>query len=270
MESADAARPPLSETEALRREIQQLQEELEEIKILHQSTIEHGEAIENQLAERNSELGVEKKRADELLLNILPAVTADELKRWGISPARWFEQVTVLFTDFKGFTHIAEHLTPQQLVSELDLCFRVFDNIVGRHRIEKIKTIGDSYLCVGGLPTPNESHAVDAVAAAIEMQRYVNTLKVEKQKQGAPYFEMRVGLHTGPVVAGIVGVKKFAYDIWGDTVNTASRMESSCEVGRINISGATYPLVKDRFRCVHRGKIAAKNKGEIDMYFVDF
>lgn len=270
MEPADPATPPASEVEELRKEIQRLNEELEEIRILHQSTIEHGEAIENQLAERNSELGVEKKRADELLLNILPAVTADELKRWGISPARSFDQVTVLFTDFKGFTQIAEKLTPQQLVSELDLCFRVFDNIIGRYQIEKIKTIGDSYLCVGGLPKANETHARDTVAAAIEMQRYVNTLKVEKKKQGAPYFEMRVGIHTGPVVAGIVGVKKFAYDIWGDTVNTASRMESSCEVGKINISGATHALVKDRYRCTHRGKIPAKNKGEIDMYFVEF
>jgi class 3 adenylate cyclase len=258
-----------AESEELRRENQRLREELDEIKILLDNTITHGEAVEDQLADINLELNKEKKKTDDLLLNILPHETADELKRWGISPARSYESVTVMFTDFQGFTRISEQLTPQRLVSELDLCFRAFDDIIERHQIEKIKTIGDSYLCVSGVPKANPMHARDVVAAALEMQKYMNVLKQEKQKHNEPYFEMRIGIHSGPVVAGIVGVKKFAYDLWGDTVNTASRMESSCEVGKVNVSGTTWELVKNRFHCIHRGKVAAKNKGEIDMYFVD-
>jgi class 3 adenylate cyclase len=269
MKPSPDAKQLLAESEELRRENQRLQEEVDELKILLENTIEHGEAIEDQLSERNAELDREKKKTDDLLLNILPGETADELKRWGVSPARSYESVTVMFTDFKGFTQISERLTPQRLVSELDLCFRAFDDIIGRHGIEKIKTIGDSYLCVGGMPKPNQTHARDVVTAALEMQKYMNVLKHEKQKHGEPFFEMRIGIHSGPVVAGIVGVKKFAYDLWGDTVNTASRMESSCEVGKVNISGATWELIKARFHCTHRGKIAAKNKGEIDMYFVE-
>lgn len=259
----------LAESEELRQENARIREELEELRILLENTIAHGEAVEDQLADSNVELGKEKKKTDDLLLNILPLETADELKRWGVSPARSYESVTVMFTDFKGFTQISEQLAPQRLVSELDLCFRAFDDIIGRHQIEKIKTIGDSYLCVGGMPKTNSTHARDVVAAALEMQKYMNVLKQEKQKHNEPFFEMRIGIHSGPVVAGIVGVKKFAYDLWGDTVNTASRMESSCEVGKVNVSGTTWELIKYRFHCIHRGKIAAKNKGEIDMYFVE-
>jgi class 3 adenylate cyclase len=269
MKPAADAKQLLAESEELRRENQLLREELDELKILLDNTIAHGEAVEDQLADSNLELAKEKKKTDDLLLNILPVETADELKRWGISPARSYESVTVMFTDFKGFTRISEQLTPQRLVSELDLCFRAFDDIIGRHQIEKIKTIGDSYLCVSGMPKANPTHARDVVAAALEMQKYMNVLKQEKQKHNEPYFEMRIGIHSGPVVAGIVGVKKFAYDLWGDTVNTASRMESSCEVGKVNVSGPTWELIKNRFHCIHRGKIAAKNKGEIEMYFVD-
>ncbi len=257
------------ELETLRTENERLNAELEEVHILYQNTIEHGEAVENQLADTNTELAAEKKKVDDLLLNILPAETADELKRFGRSQARSFDPVTVMFTDFKGFTQISERLSPKALVAELDDCFRAFDEIVGRYPIEKIKTIGDSYLCVGGLPTVNHTHACDLVAAALDMQRHMLAYKARKQAEGELFFEMRIGIHTGPVVAGIVGVKKFAYDIWGDTVNTASRMESSCEVGKINISGTTWALVKERFACVHRGKIEAKNKGCIDMYFVE-
>ncbi len=266
--SADA-KQLAARCEELVRENQRLQEELAELQILHQSIIEHGEAVEDQLSEANVEIGREKKKSDDLLLNILPNETADELKRWGMSPARHYESVTVMFTDFRGFTQISEQLTPQRVVSELDLCFRAFDDITSRYQIEKIKTIGDSYMCVGGLPKENRTHARDVVNAALEMQRYMAVLKREKQKFGDPFFEMRVGVHSGPVVAGIVGFKKFAYDLWGDTVNTASRMEATCEVGKVNISGATYALVQRYFECRHRGKIAAKNKGEIDMYFAE-
>ena len=256
MNPTDDTKPHLDEVEVLRRENERLREELEELQILLDNTIAHGEAVEDQLTDSNLELGKEKKKTDDLLLNILPLETADELKRWGVSPARSYESVTVMFTDFKGFTKISEQLTPQRLVSELDLCFRAFDDIITRHQIEKIKTIGDSYLCVGGMPKANQTHARDVVAAALEMQKYMSVLKQEKQKHNDPYFEMRIGIHSGPVVAGIVGVKKFAYDLWGDTVNTASRMESSCEVGKVNVSGTTWELIKGRFHCIHRGKLS--------------
>jgi len=205
-----------------------------------------------------------KKRSDELLLNILPEETAEELKAKGYAEAKQYENVTVLFTDFVGFTIAGERMTPTELVSELHTCFKAFDEIITRYDIEKIKTIGDAYMAVCGLPAMDEQHAEKIVLAALEINQFIN---VRRQQLGDRTFGIRIGIHSGPVVAGIVGVKKFAYDIWGDTVNTASRLESSGEAGKINISGATYALVKDKFNCTHRGKIQAKNKGEVDMYF---
>jgi class 3 adenylate cyclase/Tfp pilus assembly protein PilF len=221
-----------------------------------------------------------RKRSDELLLNILPEEVAEELKEKGSADAKQFDEVTVLFTDFKGFTQLSEKLSPQELVAEINECFSAFDHIMQKHGVEKIKTIGDAYMAVGGLPTPNKTHAEDVVRAALEIQQlmqapadHFEAEESQRVEQVAPLGRfrgaVRIGVHTGPVVAGIVGVKKFAYDIWGDTVNTASRMESSGEVGRVNISGSTYELVKDKFNCIHRGKITAKGKGEIDMYFVE-
>ncbi|MBK8949820.1 MAG: adenylate/guanylate cyclase domain-containing protein [Flavobacteriales bacterium] len=178
--------------------------------------------------------------------------------------------VTVLFTDFKGFTAMSETLSPQELVRDLNECFSAFDRITEKYGIEKIKTIGDAYMAAGGLPTPNTTHATDAIKAAFEMRDFIAEGKARKVAGGLPYFEIRIGVHTGPVVAGIVGVKKFQYDIWGDTVNTASRMESSGEVGQVNISEATYALVKDAtgLSFTPRGKVQAKGKGEMEMYFV--
>ncbi|MBL7766824.1 MAG: tetratricopeptide repeat protein [Chitinophagaceae bacterium] len=209
-----------------------------------------------------------KKRSDELLLNILPEEVAEELKEKGSAAAKHFDEVTVLFTDFKGFTQLSELLTPTELVAEINHCFSAFDHIMQKHQVEKIKTIGDAYMAVGGIPTPNKTHAMDVVNAALDIQQFMLDHKEKMEAAGKLYFEIRIGIHTGPVVAGIVGVKKFAYDIWGDTVNTASRMESSGEVGSVNISESTYALVRDQFTCTHRGKIQAKGKGEIDMYFV--
>ncbi|HRH67664.1 MAG TPA: adenylate/guanylate cyclase domain-containing protein, partial [Bacteroidia bacterium] len=218
---------------------------------------------------QRNRISKEKKRSDELLLNILPEETAEELKSTGTAKAKSFNSVSVLFTDFKNFTQASEKLTPEELVQEINHCYSEFDKIITRHGIEKIKTIGDAYMCAGGLPVENLTHPADVVEAGLEMVEFIEKNKQERIANGLPFFELRCGIHTGPVVAGIVGIKKFAYDIWGDTVNTASRMESSGEIGKVNISGTTYEIIKDKFKCEYRGKVKAKNKGEIDMYFVD-
>ncbi len=220
------------------------------------------------LRQRNR-ISKEKQRSEELLLNILPSETAEELKATGAAKAKSFENVTVLFTDFKNFTRASELLSAEELVQEINFCYSAFDRIITKYGIEKIKTIGDAYMCAGGLPAVNTTHPIDVVKAGLEMVQFIETNKQERLSKGQPFFELRLGIHTGPVVAGIVGIKKFAYDIWGDTVNTASRMESSGETGRVNVSGTTFELIKNRFHCTHRGKVQAKNKGEIDMYFVD-
>jgi adenylate cyclase len=211
----------------------------------------------------------EKKRSDELLLNILPDEVANEIKLNGRSNPKTFSMVTVMFTDFKDFTQVSQNISAELLVAELDYCFSAFDLILQKYKIEKIKTVGDAYLCASGLPVSSFTHATDMVNAAIEIRDFMLKRKKEKELKGEIPFELRLGIHTGPVVAGIVGVKKYAYDIWGDTVNIASRMEQNSEAGRINISGITYGLVKGKFMCEYRGKIQAKNKGEIDMYFVE-
>jgi class 3 adenylate cyclase len=215
------------------------------------------------------EIEIEKKHSEALLLNILPYETANELKSKGYVDAQTYRLVTVMFTDFKDFTKVSELMSPQELVVEIDKIYREFDRIIGVYGIEKIKTIGDAYMCAGGLPKSNHTHASDVVAAAIDIVAFIRQEIEMRKSLNLPYFDIRIGIHTGPLVAGVVGIKKFSYDIWGNAVNIASRMESSGEAGKINISEDTYHLVKDRFVCRHRGKITAKNKGEVDMYFVE-
>jgi class 3 adenylate cyclase len=221
----------------------------------------------NELSEKNALIEEEQKRSNSLLLNILPPAIAQELKMRNKVSARKYDQATVMFIDFKGFTTIAEKLSPERLVEELDHCFSNFDRIISNYRIEKIKTVGDAYICASGLSDMNASPS-DMVKAALEIQDFLLGLKAERLSQGLPCFDARVGIHTGPVVAGVVGAKKFAYDIWGDTVNTAARLEEQCESGRVNVSEDAYWLAKYEFEWQPRGKIAAKNKGMMDMYYV--
>ena len=210
----------------------------------------------------------EKNRSENLLLNILPEETAQELKANGKVQAKKFESVTVLFTDFIGFTHYAHNLSPEELVNSVDYYFSRFDEIMEKYGMEKIKTIGDAYMCVGGLPFPSDDHPTKMIEAAFEIAEFIEGSK-KLSNGNITHFDVRIGINTGPVVSGVVGIKKFAYDIWGDTVNVASRMESRSEPGRINISDNTYQLVKDSFECEYRGEIDVKNKGMMKMYFVN-
>lgn len=210
----------------------------------------------------------EKERSDEILLNILPEETAAELKEYGSIKAKQFDHITVLFSDFKGFSLIAEQVSPEKLVNSVDYHFKHFDTIVEKYGLEKIKTIGDAYMCAGGIPTPNRTHAEDAMKAAIDIRDFVEKTKQNPPK-GIQTFEVRIGLNSGPVVAGVVGTKKFAYDIWGTTVNFAARMESKSEPGRINVSETTYQLLKNKYDFTYRGEVEVKNGQILKMYFAE-
>lgn len=222
--------------------------------------------MEMLVKERTVELEEEMKKSDDLLLNILPSEIADELKQTGKSEARSYDNVSVLFTDFADFTEMSQKLSPQELIDELHICFKAFDEITVKHGVEKIKTVGDAYIAVAGLPVPNSEHAAMILNVALEVQEFMLQRKIEF---GDKTFNIRIGVHTGSVISGIVGVKKFAFDIWGDAVNTAARMEQNSELMKINVSASTYELIKDQFECTARGKIEAKGKGEMEMYFVE-
>lgn len=216
----------------------------------------------------NKLLDQRKAEIESLLLNILPFEVAAELQSEGHSSPRYYESVSVMFTDFVSFSKIAESLTPQRIVEELNEFFTEMDEIIDKYNIEKIKTIGDSYMCAGGIPTSNTTHPIDMVRAGLDIVDYLKKKNQARADIGMAKWEIRIGINTGSLVAGVVGKKKYAYDIWGNTVNIASRMESNGEPGMLNISADTYELIKDQFECKYRGKIYAKNVGEIDMYFV--
>ena len=222
--------------------------------------------IRGEMAEKNAMIEEKRRRSEQLLLNILPPAVAAELTVRNKVAARRYERATVMFIDFVGFTKVAEVLEPEALITELDYCFSRFDELIGRNRIEKIKTVGDAYICASGLSDRNE-HPGDMIRVALQIRDFLNKLREKRSQEGKPSFEARIGIHFGPVVAGVVGTKKFAYDIWGDTVNIAARLEAACEPGHINVSGAARTVALEDFRWEYRGKISAKNKGEMEMYY---
>ena len=225
--------------------------------------------LEQIINNRTEDLIKEKEKTETLLSNVLPKNTADEIMAKGKATKIKYNFVTVLFSDIQGFTKIAEETNPEVLIDELDKFFFYFDSVVEKYRIEKIKTIGDAYMCAGGIPERNRTNPIEVILAALEMQQYMMKLKNTSEIEGMKFWDIRIGIHTGTVVAGVVGQKKLSYDIWGDTVNTASRMESSGDAGKVNISGTTYEFVKDFFVCEYRGRMPVKYKGELDMYFVN-
>ncbi len=213
-------------------------------------------------------LEMERRKSERLLLNVLPETIAQELKENDRVHPCYYRQATVLFTDFVGFTNISEQLRPRELIDELDFCFGAFDQIVNRNRLEKIKTIGDSYMAVGGAPLVNVTNPVDTVLAALEIQQFMIECRKRRRLHSHPYWQLRLGINTGGLIAGVVGRQKFVYDVWGDTVNTASRLETAGMADRVNVSRATYERVKDFFECEDRGPIEVKAKGAVDMFFV--
>lgn len=261
--------------EELRAQAEDLEEANHQMEALNESLEEKIKERTAEIEQKREEieaqaenLEVEKKKADNLLRNILPVKVAEELKANGKTSTRHYKLATVLFTDFEGFTKIASRMSANQLVQELNAAFAEFDAIIEKYHLEKIKTIGDAYMCAGGLPEPNFTNPIDTVLAGLEIQRLMTAKWEEKQALGKDYWRLRLGINSGEVIAGVIGTKKFAYDIWGDTVNSASRMESMGETGKVNISQNTYNYVKDFFDCEHRGKVVVKGKGEMDMYFV--
>ncbi len=240
-----------------------------------ESTIQQMETTAVMLKQSSTELERQKdqiesakKKADELLLNVLPEYVAKELKEKGHVAPRHFPVATVLFADLVGFSKLCKGLSPKEIVDELNYLFVGFDLILENNNLEKIKTIGDGYMAAGGVPLPNSSNPQDAVNAALQMIQSVEKVKRANSKSGKPLWEIRIGIHTGDLIAGVIGKNKFAYDIWGSAVNTAARMEASGEPGKVNISGITYQFVKDKFACTYRGNIEVKNMGRMDMYFV--
>jgi class 3 adenylate cyclase len=221
-----------------------------------------------ELSKAKSEVEAEKAKSDRLLLNILPEPVAEELKRTNHVEAVHYHSVTIMFADVKGFTQIADKMQPHDLISALNDHFSAFDDIIARHKVEKLKTIGDAYMCAGGLPEANRTHPLDVCLAALEIQNFMRRRHRDRQAQNLPMWELRVGLHTGPVMAGVIGKSKFAYDVWGRTANLASRLEAAGETFRVCVSRQTYERVKDYFEFVERGRLAVKNMEPVEMFYI--
>jgi len=251
------------QTEAVRRLARQVVTQLE----LRRSVLDLDERMRD-LEHARSEIAEERDKADRLLHNILPASIVGELKARGRVEPRFYESATILFADFEGFTRLTERTDPKGLVEQLDQFFSAFDQIAERHHLEKLKTIGDAYMCAGGLPVVNRTHPIDACLVALSTQSYMERMNRQRERLHLPRWELRIGVHTGPVMAGVVGQKKFIYDVWGDAVNVASRMEAAGSGGRINVSDAVMNRVKDLFEFEDRGTIDVKNKGRLRMYYL--
>ena len=253
----------LNQQEAMRRLSNQVVTLLE----LRRTVIEMDTVIKNRDAVQE-ELKKEKERSDELLLNILPDTIAQEIKNTGKVEPRFYSSASIMFSDFSGFTKLSEQMEPKSLIDLLNQYFSVFDGIVAKHGLEKLKTIGDAYMCVSGLPAETRGHAIRICLASLEIQHYMKRTNEKREKMRMPRWDMRIGIHSGPVIAGVVGERKFTYDIWGDAVNTAALLEQNGEPGRVNISATTYQQVNEMFDTVERGKITSGKKGDIPMYFV--
>jgi len=249
------------------RELQtKVNRELEE-KVRARTKEIEGQKVE--IEKQRDLISQEMKKSDELILNILPKETAAELKKKGKATPRYYESATVIFTDIVSFTKKAMAMEAEDIVKDLDHCFGAFDEIMKKHNVEKIKTMGDGYMGVGGIPTTNKTHPKDTILAALDIIDFMEEFRKDQEKRGVQPWRVRVGIHTGPLVSGVVGKNKFQYDVWGDAVNLAARMESSSESGKVNVSEATYMACQGEFAFEHRGKVLAKNKGKVDMYFVE-
>lgn len=262
----------------LRRENRYKKEQLiaqlrENERLQYEINLELENKVENRTKEirRQKELVErEKEKSDELLLNILPKSTAEELKKYGRAQPRYHEEATVMFTDFAGFTKHGRSMSVDEIHSRLDFCFQVFDHLSEEHKVEKIKTIGDSYMCVAGVPSSDPDHAYNMVMLGLQIRDFISNWNDDNERNGLPRWEVRIGIHSGPVISGVIGHKKLSFDIWGDTVNLASRMEKFGQIRKVNISEATYNLVYDKFQCESRGEISLRHAGEIEMYFADY
>jgi class 3 adenylate cyclase len=254
---------PIEQAESLRRLSRQIVGQLE----LRRALLEVKRAM-GELSEARREIEAERAKSDQLLLKILPKAVADELKDKAKVAPRFCDSATIMFVDFEGFTKLAERVEPRGLVDQLDQHFSAFDQIAERHRLEMLKTIGDAYMCVGGLPEPNRSHPVDACLAALEIVDYMDRANRQRERIRLPRWDIRVGLHTGPVMAGVVGRRKFIYDVWGDAVNVAARLESAGAAGHVNVSEAAQHRVRDLFEYEPRGTVDVKNKGPLKMFFL--
>ena len=253
-------------------------EQREALRRLSRQTMVHLE-LRRQLIERNEMLRqlevardravAEKGESERLLLNILPPSIAAELKASQRVQPRFFDSASVIFIDFSGFTRIVETMEPASVIDQLDQHFTRFDDIMAKHRLEKLKTIGDAYLAVGGVPEHNRSHPIDAALCALQILDHLTKLNRQREKLHLPAWLARIGINTGPVIAGVVGKHKFTYDIWGNTVNVAERVEAAGAPGRITISEATWQHIKGRFETEPRGAVEVKHKGLVNMYFLN-